>query len=152
MLPVQIELLDERAEPYVGSAEAAGMDLRYCVDTGHRHFTLLKAGDSVEFGTGVKVKVPVGWVGKVYPRSGLGFEYEVTLANTVGVIDSDYRGEIKVKIRNRGTKDMIIEDFERIVQMVIVPHYPLYKNLEFVDSIVNDTARGESGFGGSGKQ
>ena len=152
MLPVEIELLHPKAKPKVGSEQAAGMDLRLCVDTGHLGFTVLNPGQSLKVNTGVKCKIPVGWVGKVYPRSGLGCKFKISLDNTTGIIDSDYRGEILLVIHNGGDKPYMFEDFERIAQMVIVPHYPVYDNLLFVDSISADTGRGESGFGGSGKQ
>lgn len=150
MEKIQIVLLNKEAKPHVGSAEAAGMDLRMNIGTA-QGFTPLLRGESIEFGTGVKVRIPRGWVGLIAPRSGLGFKYEIRLANTLGVIDSDYRGEIKVKMRNCGEEDAFLEDFERVCQLVIVPHYMVYDNLDFVDSL-DSTERGEAGFGSSGQQ
>lgn len=149
MEKIQIVLLNKNAEPKVGSKEAAGMDLRMNIQTA-QGYTPLMRGESIMFGTGVKVKIPRGWVGLIMPRSGLGFKYEIRLANTTGVIDSDYRGEIMVKMRNCGEEDVMLEDFERVCQMVIVPHYKVHENLQFVDSL-DDTDRGESGFGASGR-
>lgn len=149
MLPIRIELLHERAKPHVGSAEAAGIDLRAAMETA-AGFVLLDTDESLVVGTGVKVDIPKGWVGLVLPRSGLGFKYEVVLANTCGVIDSDYNGEIKIKLVNRGSEQMDIGDFDRVCQMVIVPHYQVYDNIEYVESLDKDTERGESGFGSSG--
>lgn len=150
MEPIDIVLLTPEAKPHVGSKDAAGMDLRMNMRTAQGYTPLLK-GESITFGTGVKVKIPKGWVGLIAPRSGLGFKYEIRLANTVGVIDSDYTGEIKVKMRNCGDVDAFLEDFERVCQMVIVPHYKVFENMRFVDSI-EATERGENGFGSSGKQ
>lgn len=150
MEKVRVVLLNENAAPKVGSKKAAGMDLRMNIQTA-QGYTPLLVGESIEFGTGVKVSIPDGWVGLIAPRSGLGFKYEIRLANTLGVIDSDYTGEIKVKMRNCGEEDAFLEDFERVCQMVIVPHYKVYDNIEYVDSL-EDTERGETGFGKSGKQ
>ena len=86
------------------------------------------------------------------PRSGLGFKYEVMLANSVGVIDADYRGEIMVKLVNRGPIDMEIIDFDRVVQMVVVPHWYM-KHIQKVSAEEFDTLsteRGDKGFGSSG--
>lgn len=151
MKKLDIVLLNENAMPHVGSEEAAGMDLRMCIKTA-AGYTMLAPNQVLEFGTGIKIKIPVGWCGLVLPRSGLGFKYEVRLANTVGCIDSDYLGEIRVKIRNCGDIAMDIEDFERICQMVIVPHYKVKNNFNIVDSLeYYETERGEDGFGHSGK-
>lgn len=149
MEKINIVLLNENAKPHVGSEHAAGMDLRMNIQTAQGYTPLLR-GESIEFGTGVKVQIPRGWVGLIAPRSGLGFKYEIRLANTVGVIDSDYTGEIKVKMRNTGEHDVMLEDFERVCQMVIVPHYKVWENFNYVDSL-EPTERGENGFGSSGK-
>lgn len=151
MLPIRVELLHEKAAPYVGSAEAAGMDLRAAMTTA-AGFVWLQPNESLLVSTGVKVDIPKGWVGIVAPRSGLGFKYEVMLANTIGVIDSDYTGEIKVKLVNRGKQPMDIGDFDRVCQMIILPHYQVHDNIEIVDSLEKETERGDSGFGQSGKQ
>lgn len=152
MEKIDIVLLNKECMPHVGSEEAAGMDLRMNIRTA-AGYQILMPGETLEFGTGVKVKVPTGWAGLILPRSGLGFKYEVRLANTVGCIDSDYLGEIKVKIRNCGTIPMEIEDYERMCQMVIVPHYKVHDNFNIVDSFNHyATVRGESGFGDSGRK
>jgi dUTP pyrophosphatase len=139
---------NDKCIPKVGSERAAGMDLRANVKSA-LGFLVLEKNEAVQFGTGVRVQIPEGWVGLVMPRSGLGFKYEVKLVNTTGVIDSDYTGEIQVKIRNGNEKEMVIEDFSRICQMVIVPHYKLYDNIEIVDELIS-TERGEKGFGSTG--
>lgn len=149
MEKINIVLLNENAKPYVGSEHAAGMDLRMNIQTA-QGYTPLMRGESLAFGTGVKVQIPRGWVGLITPRSGLGFKYEIRLANTLGVIDSDYTGEIMVKMRNCGEEDVMLEDFERVCQMVLVPHYRVYDNFNYVDELT-ETARGGKGFGSSGK-
>ncbi|AJF40889.1 dUTPase [Vibrio phage phi 3] len=149
MQPIRLVVANENCKPHVGSAEAAGMDLRMNVKTA-TGFTPFLPNQVLKFGTGVKIEIPKGWVGLVMPRSGLGTKYEVTLLNTVGVIDSDYRGEIQVAIRNRGDKEVMLEDYERVCQMVLVPHYLVFNNLEYVDSL-SETERGENGHGSSGK-
>ena len=102
---MRIEVLDERCKPYLGSSGAAGIDLRArCL--GNVPPAHLIPGTKYIFGLGIKTNIPKGWVGLVMPRSGLGFKYEVMLANTTGVIDSDYRGEIMVKLVNRGKQDI----------------------------------------------
>lgn len=142
-------------EPYIGSELAAGIDLRCSLNLRKGEtFIQLLPGKSVTFGTGVRVAIPEGWVGLVMPRSGLGFKYEVMLANTVGVIDQDYRGEIMVKLVNRGNIDMIIENYERVVQMVIVPHWYM-KHIQRVTPEQFEslkTIRGDSGFGSTGQK
>ena len=94
---MRIEVLDERCKPYLGSSGAAGIDLRArCL--GNVAPASLLPGTKYIFGLGIKTNIPAGWVGLVTPRSGQGFNYEVTLANTVGVIDSVYEGVWRLAI------------------------------------------------------
>lgn len=152
MEKLDIVLANPNCMPHVGSEYAAGMDLRMNIKTA-AGYTMLEPNGVLTFSTGVKIKIPTGWVGLIAPRSGLGFKYEVRLANTLGVIDSDYLGEIKVKIRNCGDLPMDIEDFERICQMVIVPHYKVKGSFNVVASLEHyNTERGEEGFGHSGRK
>lgn len=152
-MPLLYSVTKPELEPVVGSAEAAGMDLRCNLNLRKdQPFLLLKPEQSVTFGTGVRMVIPRGWVGLVLPRSGLGFKYEVMLANTAGVIDSDYRGEIMVKLVNRGKQDMTIEQYDRVVQIVIVPHWYM-RHIQRVSQHEIEsytTERGEGGFGHSG--
>ena len=143
-----IEVLNPNCQPVVGSAGAAGIDLRGMYEGVPPAYFI--PGTKYTMGTGVKVNIPKGWVGLVMPRSGLGFKYEVTLANSVGVIDSDYEGEIQVALVVRGPKSMPFTNFDRVCQMVIVPHYD-YSNIEF-GSIIKESERGDGGFGHSGIQ
>ena len=88
-----------------------------------------------------------GYVGLLFARSSLGFKYSCTLANSVGVIDSDYRGEIKAKIINHGKEAHTFTPGERFAQLVIVP----VPQIELVESELSETERGEGGFGSTGK-
>lgn len=97
--------------------------------------------------TGIKVQIPDGYYGKVVVRSSLGFKYRVTMGNSCGVIDSDYRGEIKVPLINHGHVPYTINPGDRICQLIIVP----YLNVETELGVVDDTDRGEGGFGSTGK-
>ena len=99
--------------------------------------------------TGVAVEIPEGWVGIVVPRSSLG-KRRLMIANTVGVIDSDYRGTIKMNLLNMSNETQPIDNFERLCQLVVVPHYNP-NDIEIVDSLT-DTDRGEGGFGSSGSK
>lgn len=152
-MPLLYSVDKPELEPVIGSAQAAGMDLRCNLNLRKdQPFLILKPNENVTFGTGIRVVIPEGWVGLVMPRSGLGFKYEVMLANTTGVIDSDYRGEIMVKLVNRGKQDMILEQYDRVVQMVVVPHWYM-KHIQKVSPEViasYGTDRGEGGFGHTG--
>lgn len=144
---MRIEVLYERCAPHLGSAGAAGIDLRArCL--GNVAPAYLMPGTKYIFGLGIKTNIPVGWVGLVLPRSGMGFKYEVTLANTAGVIDSDYEGEWMLAVVVRGTEPMPFTEFDRICQLVVVPHYD-YSNIEW-DNILTGSDRGTGGFGHSG--
>ncbi|WBF79370.1 hypothetical protein IACHDJAJ_00164 [Aeromonas phage vB_AdhS_TS3] len=153
--PLMYTVSHEKLEPHIGSALAAGMDLRCNLNVRKDSpWVILRPNESITFGTGVRVAIPEGWVGLVMPRSGLGFKYEVMLANSVGVIDADYRGEIMVKLVNRGKEDMTIQPFDRVVQMVVVPHWYMkhIQKLSKEDFDKLTTVRGDNGFGSSGTQ
>lgn len=99
-------------------------------------------------GTGVKVAIPQDHVGYLHVRSSRGAKYDLGLANDVGVIDSGYRGEIMVALQNRGRVSQLVKAGERIAQLVVLPiTTPVF---QVVDSL-DDTARGEGGFGSSGR-
>ena len=103
---------------------------------------------SVIIDTGFFVEIPDGYVGLLFARSSLGFKLDCTLANSVGVIDSDYRGEVKAKIINHSDNTVTIQPNERVVQLVIVPI--LNCDFNYTDKL-SDTERGEGGFGSTGK-
>lgn len=136
-------------DPHVGSAQAAGFDLRVFLGENPRDdMTSINPGETKVIRTGLKFEIPKDWVGLIMPRSSTG-KLQVKLENTVGVIDSDYRGEVLLRLYNFGNETQIIYNYDRIVQMVVVPHYPTTM-LEKVDELSN-TERGEGGFGSTGK-
>lgn len=130
--------------PKKQTKEAAGLDLF----NNTTENVVIEPKKSQVIDTGFFVEIPEGYVGLVFARSSLGFKFDCTLANSVGVIDSDYRGEVKVKITNHSDKPKIIEPSERISQLVIVP----YLLAEYTQvSELGETERGSNGFGSTGK-
>lgn len=99
--------------------------------------------------TGIAVEIPEGTVGLVYSRSGLSLKHGIHMANDVGVIDSDYRGELKVPVHNRSDVTYIVNNGDRIAQLVITPI--LTPEIEETDEL-SETVRGEGGFGSTGKR
>ncbi len=141
---VRIKKLKENAViPKYGSEFAAGADLYACMGGE----TLIPAGKTVMINTGIALEVPVGYAGLVYARSGLASKKGLAPANKVGVVDSDYRGEIMVALHNHSDVDVVIEDKERVAQFVITP--VLAVDFEEVEEL-QDTIRGEGGFGSTG--
>ena len=145
-MKVNFKKLDERAKmPTYGSPYAAGADL-YAVTDGD--ITIMP--DKTAFiGTGIAVELPLGTVGLIYARSGLACKRNLAPANKVGVIDSDYRGEIMVALHNHGNEPKAIENGERIAQLVLVPY--LTAEFDEVEEL-SDTTRGEGGFGSTGRK
>ena len=141
---VKFKKLDERAQmPHYGTEFAAGADLYACLDA-----PLTIAKGATEFvPTGIAMEIPTGLVGLVYARSGLACKKGLAPANKVGVVDSDYRGEIMVALHNHSNEDITIESGERVAQMVIAPY--IFAEYEEVSEL-EDTVRGEGGFGSTG--
>ena len=130
--------------PTYGSAEAAGADLYACLDEA----VTIAPGEVYWVPTGIALEVPRGCAGLVYARSSLGAKRGLAPANKVGVVDSDYRGEIKVVLLNHSKQTQTLESGERVAQFVITPVLtPMY---EEVDALT-DTSRGTGGFGSTGK-
>lgn len=138
---IKVIALDESLKPAVGSAGAAGFDLRLSTDV-----VIKSNGGVVKVGTGLKFEIPEGFVGLVVPRSGIPDGLE--LVNTIGVIDSDYQGEIFLKIKNTGRETFLGYKGDRYFQLVIVSA-PQHK-LMYVTSFGKITERGEKGFNSSG--
>ena len=144
-MTVNIKKLKENAVvPTYGSPCSAGADLYACEEA---EVTLL-SGATVLIHTGLALEIPEGLVGLIYARSGLASKKGLAPANKVGVIDSDYRGEIMVALHNHGAEAQTIAPGERIAQLVLTP----YVTAEFcpVDEL-SDTVRGEGGFGSTGR-
>jgi dUTP pyrophosphatase len=110
---------------------------------------ILHAGEVAIMPTGLALQIPFGYEGQVRPRSGLAAKYSVTVLNTPGTIDSDYRGEVKIILVNLGGDDLDIDLGERIAQLVIAPVARAVM-LEVEPSELDDTERGEGGFGSTG--
>ncbi|MBR4954948.1 MAG: dUTP diphosphatase [Clostridia bacterium] len=141
-MEVRIKLLDPRATvPTRGSAEAAGADLR-TLDA-----LTVPAHKTVQAHTGIAIELPVGYAALVYARSGMALKKGIAPANKVGVVDSDYRGEIMVSLHNHTDEDVQIEAGERIAQLVIAP--VVLPDFVVCDSL-GDTDRGAGGFGSTG--
>ena len=138
-----IKLNENAVKPTYGSQFAAGADLYACID----EILTIEPGDTFLVPTGLAMELPEGYAGLIYARSGLASKKGLAPANKVGVIDSDYRGEIMVAIYNQSPCDQVIESGERIAQIVITPFIQAEFNL--TDSL-NETVRGTGGFGSTG--
>lgn len=130
--------------PTYGSLEAAGADLYVCLDEA----VTIEPGETFWVPTGIALEVPKGCAGLVYARSSMGAKRGLAPANKVGVVDSDYRGEIKVVLLNHSKLPQILEPGERVAQFIITP--VLQPRYEEVDELT-DTDRGVGGFGSTGK-
>ena len=130
--------------PTYGSVEAAGADLYACLESP----VTIEPGETVWIPTGIALEVPKGCAGLVYARSSMGVKRGLAPANKVGVIDSDYRGEISVVLLNHGKQTQTVEHGERVAQFLITPVLtPAYMEVESL----SDTDRGAGGFGSPGK-
>ena len=137
------KLNDKAIVPTYGSAFAAGADL-YACEGGE---ITIGAGETRLVHTGIAMEIPEGLVGLIYARSGLASKRGLAPANKVGVIDSDYRGEIMVALHNHSDREQTIADSERIAQIVFAPYYTA--EFSVVDEL-SDTVRGVGGFGSTG--
>ena len=131
------------ALPAYESEYAAGMDVRAAVDES----VGIEPGKWALIPTGFKMALPNGFEAQVRPRSGLAWKKGVTVLNSPGTIDSDYRGEVKIMLINHGSEVFTVERGDRVAQMVIAPVYQ--PELKEVDSL-DETSRGEGGFGSTG--
>lgn len=145
MNPVRVKRLHPNAVlPTYGSAEAAGADLYACLEDA----VTIQPGEIYWVPTGIALEVPKGCAGLVYARSSMGAKRGLAPANKVGVIDSDYRGEIRVVLLNHSKEAQILQPGERVAQFVITPVLqPVYEEVEEL----TDTGRGTGGFGSTGK-
>lgn len=142
MMKIEMVVLESKCYPEKAHPTDAGFDLR----SKEEEFTL-EPGAKRKVGSGVQVDIPTGYVGLVYPRSGLGTKYQLNLANGTGVIDAHYTGEISITLVNNGKVDIKIEQFDRVAQLVIVPI--CVAQLVPVDGLKNSN-RGEKGHGSTG--
>ncbi len=142
---IHVQLLREGASiPVYGSPSAAGADLCACLDASLE----IAPGETVMIPTGLAMELPEGYVGLIYARSGLACKRGLAPANKVGVIDSDYRGEIMVALHNHGAEPQCVAPGDRIAQLVLAA----CPQADFLTvERLSATARGEGGFGSTGK-
>ena len=148
MRKLEVRVLDPRIRenlPHYATAGAAGLDLRACLDAP----LVLAPGASELVHTGLAIHLgDPGLAAVVLPRSGLGAKHGIVLGNLVGLIDSDYQGEVMVSVWNRGGAAFTIQPLERIAQLVVVPVVQV--ELQIVDAFAG-SARGAGGFGSTGR-
>lgn len=148
MHQIDVKILDARLRdhpPAYATAGAAGLDLRACLNGP----LCLHPGETALIPSGLAIHLAdPGLAAMILPRSGLGHRHGIVLGNLVGLIDSDYQGQIFVSVWNRGRESFTVQPMERIAQLVVVP--VLQVGFKLVDEFV-DSARGEGGFGSTGK-
>lgn len=147
---VKIKKLNRTAViPTRGSEYAAGYDLYADIVQSVGDYCLeIRPGETQKIGTGIALEIPDGYFGAIFARSGLATKEGLRPANCVGVIDSDYRGEIIVAIHNDSNKTKVIKHEDRIAQIIILPYF----NAEFIETTeLSDTDRDTGGFGSTGR-
>jgi len=142
-MKVQVVNKSKHKLPHYSTIASAGMDLRANIDES----ICLKPLERTIVKTGIFMEIPVGYEAQIRPRSGLAFKKGITVLNSPGTIDADYRGEVGVILVNLSSEEFIIEDGERVAQMVIAKHEQA--NWEEVE-ILEETDRGTGGFGSTG--
>ena len=146
MESIKIQIVNKSRHPLPAYSTllSAGMDLRAHLD----HPVRLEPGERILVPTGLYVSIPQGYEAQIRPRSGLALKKGITVLNTPGTIDPDYRGEIGIIIANLSQEDFVINDGERIAQMVVAK----YETVEWeLCSSLDETARGAGGFGHTGQ-
>jgi len=132
------------ALPQYETAHAAGMDMRAFTP----EEIVIKPMQRILVPTGLHIELPVGYEAQIRPRSGLAYKHGISIVNSPGTIDADYRGEIKVLLINLSDTDFVVNNGDRIAQMVIAKHETIsWENVEEL----SDTARGSGGYGHTGK-
>ncbi len=149
MKKVAIKILDQRMKdflPTYATSGSAGLDLRACIDVP----LTIQAGQTVLVPTGLAIHIAdPGYAAMILPRSGLGHKNGIVLGNLVGLIDSDYQGQLMISTWNRGSSEFTLHPMDRLAQLVIVPVKQV--DFEVVDDFA-DSTRGAGGFGSTGKQ
>lgn len=149
MEQVELKILDERmrdALPAYATEGSAGLDLRACLDAP----LTIKPGDTHLIPTGIAIHIGNNrYAAMILPRSGLGHKHGIVLGNLVGLIDSDYQGQLMVSTWNRGQTEFTLQPMDRLAQLVIVPVAQV--DFKLVDEFDTST-RGKGGFGSTGKQ
>lgn len=144
MNTVRVKKLHPKAKlPTYGSTGAVGADLYACLEEA----VTIKPGETFWVSTGIALEVPAGCAGLIYARSSMGTKRGLAPANKVGVVDPDYRGEIRVVLLNHSNQTQILQPGERVAQFIITPVLtPAYEESE----ALSDTSRGAGGFGSTG--
>lgn len=142
-----MKMFDDAIVPTFGSDGAAGADLYARIDN-ERHMQAIYPNSTQVISTGICMEIPENYVGLVFSRSGLATKQGLSLANCVGVIDSDYRGEIKIALHNHSDSIRKVKHGERVAQIVLVP---FLKPTFYEQDSLSDTTRGEGGFGSTGQ-
>jgi len=140
------KLNDKAILPKYGTEASAGADLYALIEEGSYE---IQPGETKIVHTGIAIEIPDGYVGLIYARSGLATKKGLAPANKVGVIDSDYRGEIMVALYNHSENAQVIDNQERVAQLVIAPY--LKMDIEEVQDL-SDSERGQGGFGSTGRK
>ena len=142
-MKVQVVNKGHQPLPAYATVQSAGMDLRANIDEP----IVLKPLERRLIPTGLHIALPAGYEAQVRPRSGLALKKGITVLNSPGTVDADYRGEVGVLLINLSQEDFVINDGERIAQMVIARH----EQAEFVEAeVLDETERGEGGYGHTG--
>lgn len=149
MHKLDVRILDQRLHehmPQYATPGAAGLDLRACLEAP----LTLRPGDTSLIPSGIAIHLrDAGYAAMILPRSGLGHKHGIVLGNLVGLIDSDYQGQIFISVWNRGHQEFVMQPMERIAQLVIVPVVQVTFNI--VESF-DTSLRGEGAFGSTGKK
>ncbi|MDA7415716.1 dUTP diphosphatase [Xenophilus arseniciresistens] len=147
-MKIDVRVLDARMKdelPRYATPGSAGLDLRACLDAP----LTLAPGACQLIGTGIAIHLAdAGYAALILPRSGLGHKHGIVLGNLVGLIDSDYQGELKVSAWNRSQTEFVLQPMERLAQLVVVPVVQAQFNL--VDSFAQASERGAGGYGSTG--
>jgi dUTP pyrophosphatase len=148
MKNIDLKILDPRMKdllPSYGTPGSAGLDLRACIDQA----LTIKAGETVLIPTGLAIHIgDPAYAAMILPRSGMGHKNGIVLGNLVGLIDSDYQGQLMISTWNRGQSEFTLQPMERLAQLIIVP--VLQVGFNIVDEF-GESERGEGGFGSTGK-
>ena len=144
-MKIQVHYSGKHALPQFETTQSAGMDLRANIDAP----VVLQPGDRALIPTGIKMALPDGFEAQIRPRSGLAYKHGITVLNSPGTIDADYRGDVGVLLINHGREAFTVEDGMRVAQMVVAQYSQFeWESVEDLD----ETARGAGGFGSTGKQ
>jgi dUTP pyrophosphatase len=142
---IKVHYSGKHALPQFETTQSAGMDLRANIDAP----VVLQPGDRALIPTGIKMALPDGYEAQIRPRSGLAYKHGITVLNSPGTIDADYRGDVGVLLINHGREAFTVEDGMRVAQMVVAQYSQFeWESVEDLD----ETARGTGGFGSTGKQ